>query len=303
MKRLGLAIAAWLLGAAACLAQVPPNAAGTLMVPNGGISSIVAAGTTNVTCTSGTTGVLFQSSGKVACNSAFTFDGSTNIGFGTAGSTNAITLLQTGGTNNAVIQVDGSSLYIQNNAATENMFFDSLGSVIGTFIFRKSGPATVLDYNSTTASTWTFPSAAPVTMASATVKLTGVTTGTNADFLCKAADGTILIQTTACTISSMRFKENILPVDDNEALSIIDRLHPIAFNMKEMERPNADLNFGKRQIGLTAENIAEVDPRMAIYENDGVTPKSYRQESVVAALVGAIRELKSEFEAYRREHP
>jgi len=30
---------------------------------------------------------------------------------------------------------------------------------------------------------------------------------------------------------------------------------------------------------------------LAIYEDDGVTPKSYRQEAVIATLIGAIRQL------------
>lgn len=88
----------------------------------------------------------------VPCNPG-TLPSATTLG--TAGATNSLTFLQSGGTNNAVIQVDGSSFYIENNAPTENMFFDSFGSVIGTFIFRTAGPVNVLDYNSTTSGAWT----------------------------------------------------------------------------------------------------------------------------------------------------
>jgi hypothetical protein len=86
-------------------------------------------------------------------------------------------------------------------------------------------------------------------------------------------------------------------------MAIVGQLDPVAFNMMLGERTNADPNFAKRQLGLTAENVAAVDPRMAIYEDDGVTPKSYRQEGIIAALVGAVRELKSEFDNYRAAHP
>lgn len=45
-------------------------------ISNPGGSSSITAGNTPVTCTSGTSGVLFQSSGKVGCDSGFTYAGS-----------------------------------------------------------------------------------------------------------------------------------------------------------------------------------------------------------------------------------
>ncbi len=247
--------------------------------------SSITSGTTPVTCASGTTGVLFQSSGKVTCGSALTFNGADTLNFGPAAS---------------AIASNASNMQLINNG-NGNFLIQNPGGE--SFFFTGAAAAPRLDWNNATALTWTFPSTAAVTMASATVKLTGITTGTNADFLCLSAAGVVLLQTSACTISSMRFKEDIWPVGDHDALSIIDRLQPVAFNMRAGERPNPDPNFAKRQLGLTAENVAAVDPRMAIYEDDEVTPKSYRQEAVIAALVGAVRELKVEFEAYRRAHP
>jgi hypothetical protein len=55
-------------------------------ITNPGGSSSITAGTTPITCTSGTTGVLFQSAGKVACDSGFTY----------AGAGGAVTLAPTG---------------------------------------------------------------------------------------------------------------------------------------------------------------------------------------------------------------
>ncbi len=248
-------------------------------------TSAITAGTTTVACTTGTTGVLYQSSGKVACGSALTFNGTDSINFGPAAS-----LIASNASNMQLVN-NGNGNFLIQNPGGESFFFTGASAV------------TRLDWNNATALTWTFPSTAAVTMASATVKLTGITTGTNADFLCRAADGTVTLQTSACTISSMRFKENIFPVDDHDAISIINRLQPVAFNMRPMEKPNADPNFDKRQLGLTAENVAAVDPRMAIYENDGTTPKSYRQEAVIAALVGAIHDLKAEIDELKKRLP
>jgi hypothetical protein len=59
--------------------------------------------------------------------------------------------------------------------------------------------------------------------------------------------------------------------------------------MKPNEEPHRDPNYGSRQIGLIAENIARVAPECAIYENDMLKPRSYRQECVIALLVKGKR--------------
>ena len=45
---------------------------------------------------------------------------------------------------------------------------------------------------------------------------------------------------------------------------------------------------------VIAENIAQVAPECAIYEDDMQTPKSYRQECVIALLVKATQEQAKE---------
>lgn len=142
--------------------------------------------------------------------------------------------------------------------------------------------------------------ATPTTIPSTTITIAGVTTGTNADTLCLSAGGVILIQAASCTISSARFKTNIKPLRVS-GLRIIEGLHPVSFKMREGERANPDPNFGRPQIGLTAENVAEVDTRLALYEDDLETPKSYRQESLIAVLVKAVQELKADNDNIRAE--
>lgn len=151
-----------------------------------------------------------------------------------------------------------------------------------TYLMQASG-ATKYDYGTATAATHTFVDA--VTMTSATVKLTGITTGTNADFLCLSAGSVVLLQTSACTISSMRFKNWLADIRPEDSLGEILRLKPIAFTMKG---ENRDPNYASRQVGLSAENVAEFMPACAVYEDDMKTPKSYRQECIIAELVGAI---------------
>lgn len=140
-----------------------------------------------------------------------------------------------------------------------------------------------------------------ITISSAqAVAFPAVTTGTNANFVCMASGNILTLQSSACTISSKRFKENIQPMKGS-ALAKIERLHPVAFNMSESIGHNPDTNAYKRQIGLLAENVAAVDRKMAIYEQDGKTPKSYRQESVIALLVKGIQEQQKQINELKRE--
>ncbi len=132
---------------------------------------------------------------------------------------------------------------------------------------------------------------------SGTITFSGLTTGTNADFLCLSAANVVLIQTSACTISSMRFKNYIGPVASATALEQVLALNPIEFNMKGT---NEDWNYDKPQVGLSAEDIVRAMPKCAIYEQDGTTPKSYRQECVIAQLIGSVHALKSELDTVRR---
>lgn len=129
--------------------------------------------------------------------------------------------------------------------------------------------------------------------ASGTITFAGVTTGTNADFACFAAGGVMTLQTTACTVSSMRFKDmrsDLVPTI-YDMLADTRRLQLATYTMKSGEKPNPDPNYASLQDGLTAENVAKVMPRCAVYENDMKTPKSYRQECVIAHLVGAVQAL------------
>ena len=72
--------------------------------------------------------------------------------------------------------------------------------------------------------------------------------------------------------------------------------------MKPMGEPNRHPNFLKRQVGLIAEDVAAVDPRLAIYEDDGKTPKSYRQEAVIAELIGAVKAQQVEIDELKAQN-
>ena len=107
------------------------------------------------------------------------------------------------------------------------------------------------------------------------------------------------LQTSACTISSKRFKQNIAAFDGN-AIGKLGAIPVKTFEMKPGAQPNPDPNYGSKQIGITAEDVARIEPRCAIYENDMKTPKSYRQECVIGLLVAAVQEQQKEINSLKR---
>jgi hypothetical protein len=185
----------------------------------------------------------------------------------------------------------GTGLFIAGKGSTNDLFIGN--SALGQVIRVPTGTTNMIGTGTLTGLTG-FTSGGTIT-------LSGVTTGTNADFACFAAGGVMTLQTSACTISSMRFKNLIGQQSIDNALADVLGLNPIAFTMKPGEAPNADWNYDKPQIGLSAENVAAVNPKCAIYEQDGKTPKSYRQECVIAELVGAVRALKADNDSLRAE--
>jgi hypothetical protein len=125
---------------------------------------------------------------------------------------------------------------------------------------------------------------------SGTLALPSITTGTNADFVCMTSGLVFVIQASSCTISSLRFKENVVDITDDVLPKVLD-LRVASYNLKAMARPNRDNNFDRPQLGLIAENIAEVFPLCSIYERDLKTPKSYRPECIGAMLVKGEQEI------------
>jgi hypothetical protein len=190
----------------------------------------------------------------------------------------ASTTLQTG-SNNLLI---GFNTGCDTAASNTSNYFALCGN---------SGP-TLSATGTNTASTmiWTMPGS---------LTLPNVTTGTNADFLCLSSGGVVLLQSSACTISSARFKEDIQPLGGNATDELL-ALNVSTFKLRDGDK-NGDPNASKTQVGLIAEDVAKVDPRLAIYEDDMKTPKSYRQESVIALLVKAVQEQQAEIEALKKK--
>lgn len=125
------------------------------------------------------------------------------------------------------------------------------------------------------------------------ITLTDVTTGTNADVLCLTAGKVVTLQAAgSCTISKRILKENFGPVEN--ATALLMELKPTAFNFKKTSPENADPNATTRQIGFIADEVESVDKRLALYDNDMKTPKSWRQDGVIALLTKGFQEQQEE---------
>lgn len=194
----------------------------------------------------------------------------TIIGHNVAGTT-----LQTG-SNNVLI---GTSNSLDTAAAsTSNTIQIAAGS---TAVWSTTGAGTP----STAASSIT-----------GTLALPNITTGTNADFACFTSGHVFVQQASACTISKRELKENFSEVTRVEAMDDIMALRPTQFNFKKTLPANGDPNATTTQFGFIADEVASVDNRLAIYDNDMKTPKSYRQEAMIALLVKGMQEQQRQIE-------
>ncbi|MBX3373797.1 MAG: tail fiber domain-containing protein [Phycisphaeraceae bacterium] len=90
------------------------------------------------------------------------------------------------------------------------------------------------------------------------------------------------------TYSSVRWKENIVSIDD--ALGKFLALRGVAFDWKAG-------NGGGRDIGFIAEEVGAVVPELVDWEEDGVHAKSLKYDRVAAIAVEALRELRAEKDA------
>ena len=90
--------------------------------------------------------------------------------------------------------------------------------------------------------------------------------------------------------SDKRLKKNIKTV--TSALDTVDALRGVSFEWKE--------GNGKA-IGLIAQEVQAVLPDIVSADDNGYL--SIRYNNVVGVLVEAIKELKADFEAYKKTHP
>ncbi|MBU6414643.1 tail fiber domain-containing protein [Patescibacteria group bacterium] len=106
-----------------------------------------------------------------------------------------------------------------------------------------------------------------------------------------SGNGTAAIANSWNTFSSIRWKENIKPIDG--ALDKVLQLQGVAFDWKESK---------KRDIGFIAEEVGRIIPEIVDYEADGKYAKGLDYARLTAVLVEATKEQQKEIEELKAEN-
>jgi Chaperone of endosialidase len=230
---------------------------------------------TNATCTN--TYSLYTN-GKGFFNGTITSQGIASVGANTLTGTTAINSNQNSttsigaGTTTSTVTIGGGA-----NAVTIN--------------------ATTLTLGGSTLMT----SSSPTTLSNATIKLSGLATSsaTQTGTVCSGTGGLLTVDTTTtCLLSDGRHKMNIEPLD--AGISEVLKLKPVSYDLKSDVNPT---HLG-RQVGLIAQDVIKVDPRLAsVYQSgpDKDTPSGVRYEQMVALLVKAIQEQQVEIDGLKQQ--
>lgn len=99
-----------------------------------------------------------------------------------------------------------------------------------------------------------------------------------------------LIIAVAQWFSSIRYKKNVKTIDN--ALEKVEKLRGVEFDWK---------SSGKHDIGLVAEEVAEVVPEVITYEKDGKTIQGLHFQKLVGLLVEAIKEQQQEISSLKEK--
>lgn len=95
--------------------------------------------------------------------------------------------------------------------------------------------------------------------------------------------------TTTCLLSSLRYKQAVQDLDGG--LSQLMKLRPVSYQLK----PEFDPDHLGRQLGLIAEEVARVDPRLVALDTLG-TPKGVRYQQLTALLTLSIQQQQREID-------
>ena len=92
------------------------------------------------------------------------------------------------------------------------------------------------------------------------------------------------------TYSSVRWKENIRPID--HALEKVEQLRGVYYDAKSNK---------KRSLGVIAEEVGQVLPEIVDYEENGTDAKGLDYARLTAVLIEAVKEQQSEIRSLKSE--
>ncbi|HEY0010592.1 MAG TPA: tail fiber domain-containing protein, partial [Candidatus Paceibacterota bacterium] len=127
-----------------------------------------------------------------------------------------------------------------------------------------------------------------------TVGFQGLTsTSTVGNSLCLSGTFEVTVRTanTCSAASSLRFKEDIAPLDAASGLAEVMRLRPVSFKYTDsyLGSLSNDRNWNGERVGFIAEEVAKIDPRLATFDSTN-TADSVRYDIITSVLTRALQQ-------------
>ncbi|MBI2064954.1 MAG: tail fiber domain-containing protein [Candidatus Yanofskybacteria bacterium] len=196
------------------------------------------------------------------------------------GGSGAVTVFEAQGTASASYLLTGNTLQVGGFASAAYSRFGT--STTGHSNYISSANDVLVSGDLEVRGTVSFGGVASV---SGRVFLTGLTSLTDDRSVCASSStGELELVDGACGTSSIRFKENIRPL--NYGLDDLIKLNPVIFNYKD----SADSSRLPDRIGLIAEEVNEVIPEVIKFGSDGL-PEGIDYPNLVAVNIKTIKEL------------
>lgn len=252
-----------------------------------------------------TNGLMFQpltrtltdttSSGTIAEEAAFALQGFHQNFNSSTVATNLDTLLVGApicGTNCTATNL--LSIHAIGQIQTDSAIVAKVGAFISgtgnTTINKNSSTGTTEIGDGSTSGTVTIGGGSNTTVVGSTLSVTGVSTaGTIAGSVCMTSAHLLLYESgaTGCTISRADLKNIDGQMTVKDADRILSALQPIAFDWETA--PAGDKTAAHQQLGFTAENVRDADPRLSTYDGNGEL-QAYDPNGLIAMLVVKAQE-------------
>jgi len=100
------------------------------------------------------------------------------------------------------------------------------------------------------------------------------------------AAGTVTAQSFNAT-SDVNLKENIVPINNSNALKLVSLFKPYEFNFKSDEHK-------RKRIGVIAQELEKISPELVIENDNGIKSVSYLD--MIGLLIASVKELKERIE-------